>query len=59
VLPGVAEEGVPTRRIAEAIGQQLDLPVVAIAPEDAAGHFGWIGSFFGAIFLPRAISRVS
>ena len=48
VLHGVAEEGIPTRRIAEAIGQQLDLPVVAIAPGDAAGHFGWIGSFFGA-----------
>lgn len=48
VLHGVAEEGVPTRRIAEVIGQHLSLPVVTIAPEDAAGHFGWLGSFFGA-----------
>ncbi len=48
VLHGVAEEGVPTRRIAEVIGRHLNLPVVAIAPEDAAGHFGWLGSFFGA-----------
>ena len=48
VLHGVAEEGVPTRRIAEVIGRHLDLPVVSIAPDDAAGHFGWLGSFFGA-----------
>lgn len=46
VLHGVAEEGVPTRTIAEAIGRQLDLPVVSIEPERAAEHFGWIGPFF-------------
>jgi nucleoside-diphosphate-sugar epimerase len=40
---GVAEEGVPTRDIAESIGRQLDLPVAAIAPEDASEHFGWLG----------------
>jgi nucleoside-diphosphate-sugar epimerase len=44
-LHGVAEEGVPVRSIAEAIGGKFGLPVRAIAPEDAAAHFGWLGSF--------------
>jgi nucleoside-diphosphate-sugar epimerase len=48
VLHVIAEEGVPTRAIAEAIGRGLDLPVESIAPERAAEHFGWIGMFFGA-----------
>jgi nucleoside-diphosphate-sugar epimerase len=46
-LHATAEEGVPTRRIAEAIGRALDLPVASIAPDDVAEHFGWIGGFFG------------
>lgn len=45
VLHGVADEGVPVRAIAEAIGRHLDLPMVAIAPEDAGDHFGWLGRF--------------
>ncbi|MET0419377.1 MAG: SDR family oxidoreductase [Actinoplanes sp.] len=44
VLHAVAEEGVPTRAIAEAIGRGLDLPVESIPAE----RFGWIGPFFGA-----------
>ena len=47
-LHAVAEEGVPTREIAEAIGRGLDLPVVSVPAEEAADHFGWIGTFFGA-----------
>jgi nucleoside-diphosphate-sugar epimerase len=43
----VAEEGVPVRDIAEAIGRGLKVPVVSIAPEEAAGHFGWLGHFVG------------
>jgi nucleoside-diphosphate-sugar epimerase len=46
-LHAVAEEGVPTREIAEAIGRSLGLPVASIAPDDVQGHFGWIGMFFG------------
>jgi nucleoside-diphosphate-sugar epimerase len=46
VFHAIADEGIPTRDIAEVIGRHLDLPVVSIAPEDAAGHFGWIGAFF-------------
>jgi nucleoside-diphosphate-sugar epimerase len=43
----VAEEGVPARAIAEAIGQGLNIPVVSIAPQEAADHFGWLGFFVG------------
>jgi len=45
-LHAVAEEGVPTRAIAEAIGRAFGLPVASIAPEDVQDHFGWIGTFF-------------
>jgi nucleoside-diphosphate-sugar epimerase len=44
----VAEEGVPLREIAEAIGRGLKMPVVSKSPEEAAGHFGWLGHFVGA-----------
>jgi nucleoside-diphosphate-sugar epimerase len=44
-LHGVAEEGVPFREFAEAIGRHLGLPAVSIAPQDAAGHFGFLGMF--------------
>ncbi|MEU8171561.1 SDR family oxidoreductase [Microbispora hainanensis] len=46
-LHAVAEEGVPTRVIAEAIGRAFDLPVASIDPGDVPDHFGWIGTFFG------------
>jgi nucleoside-diphosphate-sugar epimerase len=45
-LHAVAEEGVATREIAEAIGRALDLPVTSIDPDDVVAHFGWIGVFF-------------
>jgi nucleoside-diphosphate-sugar epimerase len=45
-LHGVGEEGIPVREIAEVIGRRLGLPVVAIRPEEAAGHFGFLGAFF-------------
>ena len=47
VVHAVAEEGVATRDIAEAIGRSLDLPVTSVAPEAAMEHFGWLGMFFG------------
>ena len=43
---GVADEGVPTREIAEVIGRQLNVPVVSKSREEAADHFGWIAMFF-------------
>jgi nucleoside-diphosphate-sugar epimerase len=48
VLHATAEDGVPARTIAEAIGRGLDLPVVSVPAEEAAEHFGWMGRFFGA-----------
>ncbi len=42
----IGDEGIPTREIAEIIGQQLNLPTVSIPTEKAAEHFGWIGRFF-------------
>jgi nucleoside-diphosphate-sugar epimerase len=43
----VAEEGVPMRDIAEAIGRRLRLPVKSIAPEEAQDFFGWLARFAG------------
>lgn len=44
----VAEEGVPYREIAEAIGRQLGLPTVALPADQAEAHFGplatWVGN---------------
>jgi nucleoside-diphosphate-sugar epimerase len=45
-LHAVAEEGVPARDIAEAIGRAFGLPVTSIAPDDVQDHFGFIGTFF-------------
>jgi nucleoside-diphosphate-sugar epimerase len=44
-LHGVAEEAIPFRAIAETIGKQLNIPVVSVSPEQAAGHFGWLAGF--------------
>jgi nucleoside-diphosphate-sugar epimerase len=43
----VAEEGVPLREIADAIGRGLKVPVVAMSTEEAAQHFGFLGFFVG------------
>jgi len=43
----VAEEGVAMREIAEALGRRLQLPVRSLAPEEAAGFFGWLAMFAG------------
>ncbi len=42
------EEGVPLRVIAEVIGRELGVPVIAKSAEDAAEHFGWLGMFMSA-----------
>lgn len=56
VVHACAEEGVPTRTIAELIGSELDLPVVSVDPADAVAHFGWIGRFFG-LDMPASSAR--
>lgn len=41
----VAEEGIPFRDIAEAIGRHLDVQAVPLSVEGAARHFGWLAPF--------------
>jgi len=41
----VAEEGVPFREIAQAIGRRVNVPVVSKSSEEAAEHFGWLAHF--------------
>ena len=43
----VAEEGVPMRDIAQAIGHRLKLPVRSITAAEAGAFFGWLGVFAG------------
>jgi nucleoside-diphosphate-sugar epimerase len=45
VYNAVQEEGVSLREIAETIGKGLKVPVVSIAPDKAAEHFGWLTHF--------------
>jgi nucleoside-diphosphate-sugar epimerase len=47
ILHAVAEEGVPIRDIAAAIGRGLDVPVESIAPDAARAHFDWLAAFLG------------
>jgi hypothetical protein len=51
----VAEEGVPVRDIARAIGRALNLPVVSKSPEEAAAHFGWIAMFVGRDLIGSSV----
>lgn len=48
-----AEEAITVRSIAEAIGKQLNIPVVSVAPVAAAEHFGWF-SHMAAIDCPAS-----
>ena len=41
----VADEGVPFRQIAEALGEQLGVPTQSISAKEAAEHFGPIAMF--------------
>ena len=44
-LHAVGDEGVPFKEIAEAIGRNASLPVVSVAPEDAASQFNFLANF--------------
>jgi nucleoside-diphosphate-sugar epimerase len=52
----VADEGVPTREIADVIGRRLSVPVVSKPLDQAAGHFAWLGRFF-AVDVPASSTR--
>lgn len=43
----VAEEGVPLKDLATAIGHGLNVPVVSISPGHVQEHFGFLGFFAG------------
>ena len=49
----VAEASITVKAIAEAIGKQLNIPVVSVAPEKAAEHFGWF-ALMAAIDCPAS-----
>ena len=51
-----AEDAVPTRDIAQAIGDSIGVPVTSVDPADAVDHFGFIGRFFG---MPMAATSTA
>jgi nucleoside-diphosphate-sugar epimerase len=53
VLNSVAEEGIPTREIADAIARALDVPTQSIEPSQATAQFGFLAMFF-ALDLPAS-----
>jgi len=58
VIHAVAEEGVPTREIAEAIGRGLGVPTESISPEEAQARLGFIGMIYGTdVSASSAITR--
>ena len=44
VFHAVAEQGVPTRTIAEVIARHLGVPALSVSADEAGAHFGWIGA---------------
>lgn len=55
-LHAVAEEGVPFRNIAEAIGHGLHLPVTSKTSDEAAAHFEWF-THFASIDCPSSSKK--
>jgi nucleoside-diphosphate-sugar epimerase len=47
VFHPVADEGIPFKQIAAAIGKGLQLPTVSVNESDAEAHFGWFKHFAG------------
>jgi nucleoside-diphosphate-sugar epimerase len=52
----IAEEGVPLKQIAEAIGHGLNMPVVSLSGDKAAEHFTWF-TRFASIDCPSSSPR--
>jgi nucleoside-diphosphate-sugar epimerase len=46
IVHAVAEEGITTRAIAEAIGRTLQVPVASISADQAGDHFRFLGELF-------------
>ncbi len=49
----VAEDGVPMRAVAEALGRRLRLPVRSIGLDEAGDFFGWL-AMFAALDVPAS-----
>ncbi len=47
VMHVVAEEGVPLRQIAEALGKRLELPASSVPAEELAAEIPFVGQFLG------------
>lgn len=56
VYHAVAEESVPFKAIAEAIGRRLGLPVTGLPEPEAARHFDWFARF-AALDAPTSSAR--
>jgi nucleoside-diphosphate-sugar epimerase len=56
VFHAVAEQGVPFREIAEAIGEGLQLPVISKTGDEVAAHFGWF-AHFASIDCPASSAK--
>src|SRR5258708_3530598 len=54
VLHAVADEGVPFREIAQAMGRHLGIPTASVAPADAGEHFAHLGHFVAVDSPPSA-----
>jgi nucleoside-diphosphate-sugar epimerase len=53
-LHAIGDEGVPFRAMAEVMGRHLDVPVAALSPEEAEGHFGHPFSLFASMDVPAS-----
>ncbi|MBS9719527.1 SDR family oxidoreductase [Tianweitania sp. BSSL-BM11] len=49
----VAEEAIPMRSIAEALGAGLNVPVRSVTDKEAGEHFGWLAGF-AALDMPAS-----
>jgi nucleoside-diphosphate-sugar epimerase len=47
------------KHTAGAVGDRLDVPVIAVAPDEAAGHFGWLTAFVGKDMSASSIATKS
>ncbi|GAB2561113.1 SDR family oxidoreductase [Dyella jejuensis] len=52
----IAEEGLPLKEIAEAIGRGLNVPVTSLSLDEATEHFGWFARF-ASVDCPSSSER--
>jgi len=57
LLNAVADEAVPFKDVAAAIGRSLNLPVRSVSAEEAPGHFGMPLAIFAQLDVPACAKR--